>query len=139
MSNRACPQVLGIDEHFFTRKRGFATTLVDLHRNKVFDVRLGRSEASLHSYLRRLPGKDNVRLIVMDLSETYRNIARQYFPRATIVTDRFHVIRPVNQHFLKAAGHSFRGSQEPRTAELDAPSRMAPETRATREPATVPG
>jgi len=96
------PRVLGIDEHFFTRKRGFATTLVDLHRNKVFDVRLGRSEASLQGYLRRLPGKDNVRLIVMDLSETYRNIARQYFPRATIIADRFHVIRLVNQHFLKA-------------------------------------
>lgn len=102
MSNRPCPKVLGIDEHFFTRKRGFATTLVDLHRNKVFDVRLGRSEASLQSYLRRLPGKDNVRLVVMDLSETYRNIARVYFPRATIVADRFHVIRLVNQHFLKA-------------------------------------
>lgn len=102
MSNRACPQVLGIDEHFFTRKRGYATTLVDLHRNKVFDVHLGRSEASLQSYLRSLPGKDNVRLIVMDLSETYRNIARQYFPGATIVADRFHVIRLVNQHFLKA-------------------------------------
>lgn len=102
MSNRPCSKVLGIDEHFFTRKRGFATTLVDLQRNKVFDVRLGRSEASLEGYLRRLRGKDNVRLIVMDLSETYRNIARQYFPRARIVADRFHVIRLVNQHFLKA-------------------------------------
>ncbi|MEQ8263882.1 transposase [Pseudohaliea sp.] len=94
--------MLGLDEHFFTRKRGYATTLVDLRRNKVFDARLGRSEASLDGYLRQLPGKDNVRLIVMDLSETYRNIARQYFPRATIVADRFHVVRLVNQHFLKA-------------------------------------
>ncbi|MEM6545551.1 MAG: ISL3 family transposase [Pseudomonadota bacterium] len=102
MSNRACPKVLGIDEHFFSRKRGFATTLVDLRRNKVFDVRLGRSQASLDGYLRGLPGKDNVQLIVMDLSETYRNIAQQYFPSAKIAADRFHVIRLVNQHFLKA-------------------------------------
>ena len=57
MSNRPCPKVVGIDEHFFTRKRGFATTLVDLRRNKVFDVRLGRSESSLEGYLRRLRGK----------------------------------------------------------------------------------
>ena len=102
MSNRDCPKVLGIDEHFFSRKKGYATTLVDLHRNKVFDVRLGRSEASLHGYLRHLPGKDNVKLIVMDLSETYRSIARQHFPRAKIVADRFHVVRLVNQHFLSA-------------------------------------
>lgn len=102
MANRPCPKVLGIDEHFFTRKRGYATTLVDLRRNKVFDVVLGRSEASLERYLKALPGKDNVQLIVMDLSETYRNIARRYFPNAMIVADRFHVIRLVNQHFLKA-------------------------------------
>ncbi len=38
----------------------------------------------------------------MDLSETYRSIVRQYFPGATIVADRFHVVRLINQHFLKA-------------------------------------
>jgi transposase len=101
LSGRPCPQVLGIDEHFFSRKRGYATTLVDLKNHKVFDVVLGRSEASLRSYLKRLPGKEQVRVIVMDLSETYRRIARQYFPNAMIVADRFHVVRLVNQHFLK--------------------------------------
>jgi transposase len=101
LSSRSCPQVLGIDEHFFSRKRGYATTLVDLKNHKVFDVVLGRSEASLRSYLKRLPGKEQVRVIVMDLSETYRQIARRYFPNAVIVADRFHVIRLLNQHFLK--------------------------------------
>jgi transposase len=101
MSNRPCPRVLGIDEHFFTRKKGYATTLVDLKNHKVFDVILGRSELSLRRYLQRLPGKDQVQVIVMDLSATYRSIARRYFPNATIVADRFHVIRLVNQHFLK--------------------------------------
>lgn len=101
LSGRSCPQVLGIDEHFFSRKRGYATTLVDLKNHKVFDVVLGRSEASLRSYLKRLPGKENVRIIVMDLSETYRRIAQQYFPNALIVADRFHVVRLVNQHFMK--------------------------------------
>lgn len=101
LSGRSCPQVMGIDEHFFSRKKGYATTLVDLKNHKVFDVVLGRSEASLRSYLKRLPGKEHVRIIVMDLSETYRRIAQQYFPNAMIVADRFHVVRLVNQHFLK--------------------------------------
>ncbi len=101
LSGRPCPQVLGIDEHFFSRKKGYATTLVDLKNHKVFDVVLGRSAASLRSYLKRLPGRENVRVIVMDLSETYRRIAQQYFPNAMIVADRFHVVRLVNQHFLK--------------------------------------
>lgn len=101
LAGRSCPQVLGIDEHFFTRKHGYATTLVDLKNHKVFDVVLGRSEPSLRRYLSRLPGRENVRVVVMDLSETYRQIARKYFPNAQIVADRFHVVRLVNQHFLK--------------------------------------
>jgi transposase len=99
---RSCPRVLGIDEHFFTRKKGYATTFVDLKHHKVFDVQLGRSEASLRRYLSCLRGRDNVQLIVMDLSETYRNIAKRYFPNATIIADRFHVVRLINYHFLKA-------------------------------------
>lgn len=100
LSGRPCPRVLGIDEHFFTRKKGYATTLVDLRNHKVFDVVLGRSELSLRQYLSHLPGREQVQLVVMDLSETYRSIVHKYFPNAKIVADRFHVIRLVNHHFL---------------------------------------
>ena len=41
LSNRPCPRVLGIDEHFFTRRRGYATSFVDLRKHRVFDVALG--------------------------------------------------------------------------------------------------
>lgn len=37
----------------------------------------------------------------MDLSKTYRNIVRRHFPDAMIVSDRFHVIRLINHHYLK--------------------------------------
>ena len=102
LASRRCPRVLGIDEHFFTRKQGYATTFVDLGKRKVFDVKLGRSEPSLRGYLKRLTDRGRTRVVVMDLSETYRTIARRYFPNATIVADRFHVVRLINQHFLKA-------------------------------------
>ena len=95
-----CPKVMGIDDHFFTKKQGYATTICDLTKHRVYDVTLGRSEKALKPYLDGLPGKDNVRVMLMDLSETYRSIARQHFPRALVVADRFHVIRLVNQHFL---------------------------------------
>lgn len=99
-SGAVCPRVLGIDEHFFTRRNGYATTLCNLEKHSVYDVVLGRSEASLASYLKGLKGKEGVRIVCMDLSPTYRSIAGKYFPNARIVADRFHVIRLVNQHFL---------------------------------------
>ena len=45
-----CPRVLGIDEHFFSRKDGYATTFCDLAKHTIFDVVLGRSEAALEDY-----------------------------------------------------------------------------------------
>ena len=101
---RLCPLVMGIDEHFFSRKSGYATTIVDLKNHKVFDVVLGRSELSLRAYLRQLKGRERVQVVVMDLSETYRSIIQKYFPNAMIVADRFHVVRLLNQHFLKVWG-----------------------------------
>lgn len=95
-----CPQVLGIDEHFFTRRHGYATTFCDLKNHRVYDVVLGRSEASLESYLRQLQGKEKVRVVCMDLANAYRSLVRKHFPQARIVADRFHVIRIVNHHFL---------------------------------------
>ena len=95
-----CPRVLGIDEHFFSRKDGYATTFCDLQRHTIFDVVRGRSEAALEDYLAQLPGKQRVRVVCMDLSSAYRALVHKHFPKAKIVADRFHVIRLVNLHFL---------------------------------------
>jgi len=47
-----CPPVLGIDEHFFTRRQGYATTFCDLRNHKVYAVVLG----PLGSGVGELPG-----------------------------------------------------------------------------------
>ena len=95
-----CPKVLGIDEHFFTRKKGYATTFCDLKNHRIYDIALGRSEAALESYFLKLEGKERVLIVCMDLAAVYRSLVRKYFPNALIVADRFHVIRLLNQHFL---------------------------------------
>lgn len=102
LSGRCAPKMLGIDEHFFTKKDGYATTLCDLRNHKVYDVMLGRSEKSLKAQLERISERYRTRIAVMDLSETYRQTVKTHFPNALIVADRFHVIRLVNYHFLKA-------------------------------------
>lgn len=100
-ANAFCPKVLGIDEKHFTKKKGYMTTFCDLRRRKVFDVTMGRSEASLRGYLKKMSGRQNCRVLVMDLSETFRCVGRKHFPNAMIVADRFHVVKLINHHFLK--------------------------------------
>lgn len=104
LRGRTCPRVLGIDEHFFTRKKGYATTFVDLKSHRVFDVALGRSVSSLEGYLKQLRGREQVKVVVMDLSTTYRSIVERYFPHAKIVADRFHAVRLVSQQFQRLWG-----------------------------------
>lgn len=99
--NASVPKILGIDEKKFSKKHGYQTTLVNLQRHTVYDITLGRTESNLGRYLQRLPDRNNCKVIVMDLSETYRSIAKNYFPKAMIVADRFHVVRLINHHFLK--------------------------------------
>ncbi|MEP6716627.1 MAG: transposase [Terriglobia bacterium] len=78
-SSPLCPQILGIDEHFFSRKLGYATTFCDLKNHKIYDVVLGRSEAALETDLEKLEGKHLVKVICMDLAAVYRAIARNTF------------------------------------------------------------
>ena len=97
---RQCPQILGIDEHFFTRKKGYATVFCDLKNHRIYDVTLGRSGAALESYFLALEGKQLFRVVCMDPAAVHRSIVRKHFPKAVIVADCFHVIRLINRHFL---------------------------------------
>ncbi len=74
---------------------------IGLKRWKLLNCPCPRELGIDEYYLRGLEGRDKVQVVVMDLSETYRSIAHRYFPNATIVADRFHVVRLINQHFLK--------------------------------------
>lgn len=97
--NRPCPRILGVDEHRFTRRQGFLTTFCDLAKRRVFDVVKGRSAAEMTAYLLSLKGRDKVKVVCIDMNSAYRKLVREWFPKARIVTDRFHVVRLVNQHF----------------------------------------
>jgi transposase len=98
-----CPRVLGIDEHTLHKGQRFATTFCDLKRHRVFDISPGRSEAELAPYLRTLRGRDQVKVVCIDLSNSYRSLIRRWFPRAAIVADRFHAIRLVGLHLMRLA------------------------------------
>ncbi|MFN8370674.1 MAG: transposase [Bacteriovoracaceae bacterium] len=43
-----------------------------------------------------IPGRENVKNVIIDLSKNYRKLARELFPNARIIADRFHVIRLFN-------------------------------------------
>jgi transposase len=98
-----CPRYLGIDEHTLHQSQRFCTTFCDLKNRRIFDVQPGKSEADLVGFLRKLKGRERVKVVCIDLSSPYRSLIRRYFPKARIVADRFHVVRVVQHHFMRLA------------------------------------
>jgi transposase len=94
-------EAIGIDEHCFGRKKGlgkreFVTMIVDHKNKKLFDVTLGKTHAELWEQLEHRPGRENVKRVTLDLSDSYKSFVKGFFPNAQIIADRFHVQRLFN-------------------------------------------
>lgn len=88
------PEVISIDEFRGNTEFGrFQTIITDLKRQKVFDILPNNEEHTIFEYFRRFENRDRVRYFVSDMKKEYVGIAKLLFPNATIVTDRFHVLR----------------------------------------------
>ena len=94
---------IGIDEHAFRKSknkkyREFGTIFVEYNHKRVREIALGRrpSELLADDRLMSIPGRENVSNVIIDLSKPYLNFVKEFFPNATIIADRFHVIRLIN-------------------------------------------
>lgn len=103
-SNIRWPEVLGIDEHFFTRRNGyaeFATVFCDLKKRRLFEMCKGKDAKSIFEAVEHYPGRDQVKIVVIDLSNGYRGIVRKLFPNAKIIADKFHALRLLSPAMMK--------------------------------------
>lgn len=96
------PKSIGIDEHSFIRnkkygRREFVTVIVDHNNKRVKELAPCRDTVGLKQFLSYIPGRERVKNITMDLSPTYRSFARDFFPNAKIIADKFHVVRLPNR------------------------------------------
>jgi transposase len=97
-------RALGVDEHSFlaaTREHHtiFATSLVDLDRRRVIDLFEGRSAARLRNWCskRSKSWLGGVRVVALDLTDTYRAGLSPHLSHALHVADPFHVTRVGNR------------------------------------------
>ena len=92
------PEKVGIDEHLFKHdfrleQRRFVTMVVDHKNKRLMELVEGKSGAELNAALQHIPGRENVRWVTLDMSDSYRSFARSFFPNAQLVADKFHVLR----------------------------------------------
>lgn len=90
------PEVLSLDE--FRGNSGgqkYNSIVVDPKGRRVLDILPNRYENDLIKYFSRFPSKTKVKYFVCDMNPHFRNVAAVCFPNATVVADRYHVIRQV--------------------------------------------
>lgn len=88
------PKVLSIDEFRGNTDAGkFQCILTSPKEKAVVDILPNRSSAQILDYLKTFPNRDQVKYVVMDMNKEYLRIAQTLFKQATIVIDRFHVVR----------------------------------------------
>ncbi len=98
-SQNPWPKTIGIDEHSFQRnirgpKREFVTVFIDYNNKRMKEVALGKSIDDLkNSHIADIPGRENIRNVVVDLSPTFRTFAFDFFPNARLIADKFHVVK----------------------------------------------
>ncbi len=86
-------KVLGIDEvHIRDNMR---LVLVDNSgiESKLIDICGDTTKKTVHDALGRFKNKDATKYVTMDMTPRYRDAAKVTFPKATIIVDRFHVIK----------------------------------------------
>jgi transposase len=94
--NYPWPRRIGIDEHGFKKSERFVTMVVDHDRKRLREVVAGKTGANLIEALSSIPGRENVELVSLDMSDSYKSFVKGFFPNAKMVADKFHVLRLLN-------------------------------------------
>ena len=90
------PRVIGIDEISIRKRHVYRILVSDLVRMRpIWFGGTDRSEASMDAFFEWLGPKKSagIRMAVMDMWKAFRNSTRAHAPQASILFDKFHVLR----------------------------------------------
>jgi len=89
---------IGVDEKSFQRRHEFVTVVCDLKEGTVLHVGDDRKKETLDTFFKDLmpAQREGIESVAMDMWEPYVESVREHLPFATIVFDKFHIVRHLN-------------------------------------------
>ncbi len=103
------PRILGIDE--LKLIGSYRCILTNIEHNTVFNMLPSRKKESLREYLKKLPDKDNIEQVTMDIWQPYKDTVNAELPGRIIAIDKLHIVRMANDS-LEASRKATRASLE---------------------------
>lgn len=93
------PNTISIDEFKGNAGRKFQCILTNPRKQEVLDILPERTIEGLSAYFSTFKDRNNVKYVVMDMSNLFRSMAKNCFPKAQIIADKYHVYRQVQWAF----------------------------------------
>lgn len=91
---------LGVDEISYCKGHKYATIVYDLDRSCVVWVGKGKGRETIDRFFREalsVDQKKRVQWASCDMSQTYIKAIKDHCPNATLVIDRFHIVKALNE------------------------------------------
>lgn len=82
------PQVVGVDDFAWTKRRRYGTILVDLETHRLLALLADCEEETVATWFRQHP---SVQIVTRDRSPTFADAIRRGAPHALHIADRFHL------------------------------------------------
>lgn len=93
------PRVLGIDENaLLGAPRG---VICDVENGLLLDMHPGCTQSDIRRGLDRMDEWENVEVWCQDMAGHYKGLAKDLFPKAAIVVDKFHLLKMANHWWSK--------------------------------------
>ena len=107
------PKIMSWDEYAFTKgKMSFIAQ--DFDKLNIITVLEGRTQAIIRNHFLRYDRavRCQVKIITMDMFSPYYDLAKQLFPNAKIVLDRFHIVQHMSRVRVQIMNQFHRKSHE---------------------------
>ena len=100
---------IAIDEICVGRGYRFLTLVLDLESGAILFVGKGKKADSLRPFWRRLrAARAKIKAVAIDMSPAYQQAVAKHLPDATVVFDRFHVVKLLNKKLTQLRRQLYR-------------------------------
>lgn len=89
------PFIIGIDELMLDGQ--MRAIFMDIGRSRILDIIDGHRKWQVARWLSQQPDRTGIQVVAIDMAVPYRDVVKALLPQASIVIDKFHVIRCANQ------------------------------------------
>ena len=107
--------IIGVDEISVKKGHSYVTLFYDLNKDRVIHIENGKGKDGFRKFRDFLSTKtnpDNIRYISMDMSPAFKSGAKEYFPNAKVVFDKFHIVKMMNDAIDKVRRSEYQSNKE---------------------------